>query len=98
MQRFSLWAPNAKRAEIETGGERLDMTPGENGWWFADVYSAGPGSDYAFVLDGSEAIPDPRSLWQPTGIYGPSRVVDHGAFSWTDKHWQAGPLSAAVLY
>ena len=57
-----------------------------------------PGTDYAFVLDGGKPLPDPRSPWQPHGIHGPSRTVDHGAFPWTDRRWQPGPLSAAVFY
>jgi len=43
-------------------------------------------------------LADPRSPWQPRGISGPSVTVDHGAFSWTDRHWQAAPLSAAIIY
>src|SRR5439155_13740977 len=54
------------------------------GWWRADVGSAGAGTDYAFVVDGGAALPDPRSAWHPAGVHGPSRVVDHGAFPWTD--------------
>jgi maltooligosyltrehalose trehalohydrolase len=60
--------------------------------------SAGPGIDYAFVLDNGEPLPDPRSPWQPHGVHGPSRVVDHAAFPWTDKSWRAGPLASAVIY
>ena len=98
MHCFSLWAPNTKRVAIETGGELISMTAADNGWWFAESGSAGPGSDYAFVLDGDRALPDPRSHWQPSGVFGPSRIVDHAAFSWTDQRWQARPLSAAILY
>jgi maltooligosyltrehalose trehalohydrolase len=60
--------------------------------------SAGPGTGYAFVIDGGEPLPDPRSLWQSHGVHGPSRVLDHAAFPWTDKRWQPGPLASAVLY
>jgi maltooligosyltrehalose trehalohydrolase len=95
---FSVWAPKAKRVEVETRGERLRMTAAENGWWSTEPFSAQRDTDYAFVLDGGEPLPDPRSPWQPHGIKGPSRVVDHGEFPWTDRRWQAGPLSAAVLY
>ena len=67
------------------------------GWWTA-TENASAGTDYAFVLDGGPPLPDPRSAWQPHGIHGPSRVVDHSAFSWTDGGWQAPPLSSAVIY
>jgi len=59
---------------------------------------AGHGSDYAFVLDGSGPLPDPRSPWQPYGVHGFSRMLDHSLFSWTDDRWQAPPLSSAVIY
>src|ERR1051325_2001312 len=97
MHSFSLWAPNAKRVEVEIDRKRTPMNAGENGWWSALV-SAPAGSDYAFILDGGEPLPDPRSPWQSRGITGPSRIVDHQSFSWTDRNWQARPLSAAVIY
>jgi maltooligosyltrehalose trehalohydrolase len=74
------------------------MTPSEGGWWFTKIPLEGARIDYAFEIDGSPPVPDPRSLWQPNGIHGPSRTVDHAAFSWTDQHWQAKPLSSAILY
>ena len=36
--------------------------------------------------------------WEPHGIDGPSRILDHKAFSWTDQRWQAPPLSVAIVY
>ena len=47
----------------------------DDGWWEADVPAVGAGGDYAFVLDGGDPLPDPRSPWQPYGVHGPSRVV-----------------------
>jgi maltooligosyltrehalose trehalohydrolase len=98
MNLFRVWAPKAKKVELEVRTQRLPMSAAENGWWFSEITSAQPSTDYAFVLDGGKPLPDPRSPWQPHGIHGPSRTVDHGAFQWTDRHWQPGPLSAAVFY
>ena len=70
----------------------------KDGWWTAEVESAGPGSDYGFVLDGEGPFPDPRSPWQPNGVHALSRVVDHDGFPWTDAGFRAPPLSAAVIY
>jgi maltooligosyltrehalose trehalohydrolase len=98
MTTLRVWAPLAQRVDVEVDGARLPLTAGEGGWWAADVPAAGPGSEYAFVLDDGEPLPDPRSPWQPSGVHGPSRVVDHQAFPWQDQGWQAGPLAAAVLY
>jgi maltooligosyltrehalose trehalohydrolase len=98
MSLFRVWAPKAKRVDVEVRGEPLLMSAGEDGWWSAEIPSVEPGTDYTFVLDGGAPLPDPRSPWQPHGIHGPSRTIDHGAFPWTDRHWQAGPLSAALFY
>jgi maltooligosyltrehalose trehalohydrolase len=75
------------------------MRKAAGGWWQADVENAVAGTDYAFLVDGREpAVPDPRSAWQPHGVHGASRVVDHAAFAWTDAQWQATPLASAILY
>jgi maltooligosyltrehalose trehalohydrolase len=68
-------------------------------WWSTEVDGAGHGTDYHFVLDGADpALPDPRSAYQPSGIHGPSRVVDHNLFRWTDARWQAPPIESGILY
>jgi maltooligosyltrehalose trehalohydrolase len=74
------------------------MKPEAGGWWSAEVDAAGPGSSYGFILDGQGPFPDPRSPWQPQGVHGLSRTVDHAAFPWTDAGFQAPPLSSALIY
>lgn len=56
------------------------------------------GQDYALSLDGGEPLPDPRSPWQPHGVHGASRHVDHARFSWCDDDFVAVPLADAVIY
>jgi maltooligosyltrehalose trehalohydrolase len=93
-----VWAPDADRVEVEIAGARREMARLDGGWWSAEPPDARPGADYAFVVDGGPPLPDPRSHSQPTGVHGPSRIVDHDAFPWSDAGWQAGPLAAAVIY
>lgn len=95
---FRIWAPNANQVQIKIDRDLFGMTPSESGWWFTETPLAKAGIDYAFVLDGGVPVPDPRSPWQPNGIHGPSRTLDHRAFSWTDQSWQAKPLSSAIFY
>ena len=67
MHRFEVWAPLAKKMAVLADGvcHQLDG-PDEMGWWRADVESAGPGSEYGFLVnDDAKAYPDPRSLFQP---------------------------------
>jgi maltooligosyltrehalose trehalohydrolase len=100
MKEFRVWAPDAQTVQLrlEDSGNVLAMKPENGGWWCVDVAEADAGLDYWFVLDGGEPLPDPRSPWQAFGVHGPSRVVNHAAFKWTDRRWQAPPLSSAVIY
>lgn len=95
---FRVWAPGPQKVEVQVEQLRLPMQRDERGWWSAVVKSAGPGSDYGFVLDGQGPFPDPRSLWQPNGVHGLSRLVDQGAFRWSDDGFRAAPLSSAIIY
>jgi maltooligosyltrehalose trehalohydrolase len=96
--RFSVWAPHAGAVDVVVDGARHPMREAGGGWHVAEVSEAGPGADYAFSLDGGPERPDPRSPWQPHGVDGPSRVVDHGAFGWTDGAWRGTHLPSAVVY
>jgi maltooligosyltrehalose trehalohydrolase len=95
---FEVWAP-AKTVRLLVDGQDREMERGDNGWWRLDVPSAGPGSDYAYVLSEHDSpLPDPRSRWQPGGVHGPSRVYDHSAFPWSDGAWTGRQLPGSVLY
>ena len=95
MGEFRVWAPAAGQVDLVSREDRLPMKgPDERGWWTA---SADVG-DYAYSLDGGTPIPDPRSPWQPAGVNGPSRVVDHDAFPWTDGSWPGRTLDGALIY
>jgi maltooligosyltrehalose trehalohydrolase len=99
MHIFEVWAPRAGTIEVKVGKERFALAKKERGWWCGEVATAGHGTDYGFVIDGLEpALPDPRTQWQPNGVHGESRVVDHALFAWSDSGWQAPPLSSALIY
>jgi maltooligosyltrehalose trehalohydrolase len=97
IMRISVWAPYAQRVELDLPARRVAMEQQPNGWWSVTPDTDSP-LEYAYILDGSDPVPDPRSAWQPFGVHGPSRTVDHAAFRWTDARWQAPPLSSAVVY
>ena len=99
MHVFSVWAPKAKRVDVRIGEQAYPLEQNEGGWWSAGVESAGPETEYFFELDGKgQALPDPRSAYQPSGVNGPSRVVDHTSFGWTDRAWHGRLLQSAIIY
>ena len=113
MHLFRVWSPTASEVSVVVGradaadlglihGRQLLLErveePGRPGWWEVAVDEAGEGTDYLFRLDGGPGRPDPRSCWQPFGVIGPSRLVDHSGFPWSDGSWRGIHLPSAVLY
>jgi maltooligosyltrehalose trehalohydrolase len=95
---FEVWAPRARQVEVVIGGRarRLGPDPARAGWWRAEL-DARDGTRYAYVLDGGDPLPDPRSRRQPDGPDGASAVVDHDSFPWSTP-WPGRGLHGAVLY
>jgi maltooligosyltrehalose trehalohydrolase len=98
MAGFRVWAPKAGKAAVETAQRRFAMTRKPGGWYEAEVTSAHPGDDYWFVLDDGERLPDPRTQSQPSGIAGPSRLVDHDEFHWRHDAWKVTAFDQAIVY
>ncbi len=100
MHCFSVWAPGATRVDLDLhtldGVNTVAMDRSDSGWWRHDG-QVGPGTDYAFHVDGGEATPDPRSGWQPNGVMGASRVFDPSAHAWGDQGWRGPRGGAGVL-
>jgi maltooligosyltrehalose trehalohydrolase len=97
-----VWAPAAARVEVLLEGADapapVALRPEEQGYFSGLVPQAGPGTRYRFRLDGGDAVPDPASRWQPDGPHGPSEVVDHDAYLWTDADWRGVGPRGQVLY
>jgi maltooligosyltrehalose trehalohydrolase len=90
-----VWAPKAERVAVRLGREDHALEPEGLGVW-----SGSPpwraGDDYWVVLDGRR-LPDPCTRLQPKRLRGPSRVVDPGAWTWTDGRWKGVALRDLVL-
>ena len=98
MKTFQVWATVPAKVELQLNDRRLPMERRGNGWWMAQVPEAKTGDDYGFFLDGAGPFPDPRSASQPNGVHQLSRLVEAGSFQWTDRYFQAPPLSSAIIY
>ena len=84
MAEMAVWAPGKDSVDLVAGDRRTPMTAAGGGWWTCPAEAAGPAGDYAYSINKGPPRPDPRSAYQPQGVDGPSRIVDHGAFGWTD--------------
>ncbi len=96
--KFRVWAPLPRKVELLLEGRRHNLQRDDDAWWTTEVTAATAGADYGFLLDNEGPFPDPRSPWQPNGVHGLSRLVDHAAFRWADAGFQSPPLSRAVIY
>ncbi len=94
---FRVWAPAARELAVRLAGREHKLAPHAEGL-FEGAFEAPAGTDYVYVLDGGQALPDPCSRHQPGGIRGPSQVVDTGAFRWTDAGWSGLSPEELVVY
>jgi maltooligosyltrehalose trehalohydrolase len=86
-----VWAPSCQLVAVRADAEVELERDGE--YWLGRF----AGDDYVLIADG-EDWPDPCSRWQPEGVRGPSRVLDTGAFEWSDAGWPGLSLDGLVLY
>jgi maltooligosyltrehalose trehalohydrolase len=96
VRRISVWAPDAKRVDL-VALETARAMEETGGGWFACNDDIPAGRDYAFSVDGGEAMPDPRSRWQPAGVHGPSRIVEERRTRERGP-WRGFPIQDAVIY
>jgi len=98
---FRVWAPERDRMNlhlIHPMDRIVPMTKNEQGYFEVTVdQSPGP-LRYFFQPDGQRDFPDPASHFQPEGVHGPSEVVDHRQFEWTDHQWNGIPFHQLILY
>jgi maltooligosyltrehalose trehalohydrolase len=52
---------------------------------------------YKFKIDGEKEHPDPYSNFQPFGVHGFSRLIDHEAYRWRDSHWQGRDIAGLII-
>lgn len=99
MHTFRVWAPDAQKVQVKVGEKLYPLAAQPHGWWQAAVEEAKAGSDYFYRIDDDTLdLPDPRSTFQPQGVHGPSRVVDHAAYAWKDASWKAPSFEDAIVY
>ncbi|MDA1095828.1 MAG: alpha-amylase family glycosyl hydrolase, partial [Chloroflexi bacterium] len=100
--RFLVWAPNAKESVTllldGPGSGSISMDTVDRGYWLKEVSALDPTSTYRFRIDDGQPRPDPASHHQPSGVHGPSQLVDTSRFSWGDSGWHNHPLERYITY
>jgi maltooligosyltrehalose trehalohydrolase len=95
---FRVWAPKAKRLEVAIAGKFEELESEPDGY-FSGAVNATAGTLYQFRVNGDGTLyPDPASRSQPDGPHGPSCVVDHTQFNWSDDAWKGVTLAGHIMY
>lgn len=98
---FCVWAPkpqDVKLRFVDSDNQDMPMVRDDQGYWRTEVDDVAPGCRYMYVLDGDKIRPDPVSAFQPEGVHGPSALVDHSIFHWSDVGWESVPLEDMIIY
>ena len=95
--RFRLWAPAASRVEVMLEQQPHATTRDGSGWFSVDIAGVKPGARYKFRIDAEIDVPDPASAFQPDDVFGPSEVIDHGAYPWRATNWRGRPWQEAAV-
>ncbi|MCK6529167.1 malto-oligosyltrehalose trehalohydrolase [Myxococcota bacterium] len=98
---FAVWAPEARRVDVvlpADGGRRLTLEPDGDGIHRLVAAGLGPGTEYAFSLDGGPPRPDPCSRRQARGVHGPSVVVAPPPRDDLAEGWRGVRLDDLVFY
>ncbi len=100
---FRVQAPGAAQVEllVETGeaaGTIVELANRGDGVFETTLKHVRTGDHYRYRVDGRGPFPDPASRHQPSGVHGPSTVVDPHAFSWTFLDWRGVSLETLILY
>lgn len=100
--KFQLWAPHRRRVDLElrqaSGLRSVAMELGSDGVHRCLIDGIEAGDRYQYLLDWNLRRPDPRSNFQPEGVHGPSQVVDHAQFEWSDRNWSGVTKEELVIY
>lgn len=86
---------------LDAAGKTQRAAPlkAEGDGYFSALDAAGQAGDlYQYRFGDSQGWPDPASRWQPSGVHGPSMVIDPSAYQWSDDNWAAPPFSQLVVY
>ncbi|PKM80000.1 MAG: malto-oligosyltrehalose trehalohydrolase [Firmicutes bacterium HGW-Firmicutes-13] len=99
---FRVFACNKKKVSliIKVNHEEkvIPMQEEDSHLYSTIVEGAGLNLLYKFRLDHDGDFPDPYSNFQPFGVHGFSRVIDHPSYQWKDTDWKGKDLEELIIY
>jgi len=101
---FRVWAPHAGAVAVVAARGGAEWPLGQEGHGvFAGTAELRAGDDYWLALDPvgdgrRRRLADPCTREQPRGLRGPSRIVDPGAYAWTDGDFETPAVADLVVY
>src|SRR3954447_10509901 len=102
---FRVWAPERKRIDVvlvDSDGRELRKAPlarNADGYFSEHLADVSDGALYFYQIEGDpKNYPDPASNFQPHGVHGPSQVIDHRRFAWSDRDWPGVVMKGQVIY
>jgi 1,4-alpha-glucan branching enzyme/maltooligosyltrehalose trehalohydrolase len=101
---FNFWAPDIEEAIIcitLPDGRYIEekMQSVKEGWFTLINKNASPGCHYQYKMPDGLLVPDPASRYQPSGVHGPSEIIDPAKFDWGNEiEWKGRPWNEVVLY
>ncbi len=96
---FIVWSPFSKAIDLYLSDEdkKIRMKRDSEDYWKVSVEDIQPGRNYYYLLNGNKRG-DPASNFQPEGINGPSRIIDHSSFEWNDRDFSPVHLKDYIMY
>lgn len=98
---FTVWAPEAEQVTAEIISpikKSIPLKKDDLGYWSAQIQDLKLGAGYFYRVNNDKQRPDPASQSQPEGVHGPSQLIEHYSFPWTDQSWKGIPLRAMIMY
>lgn len=95
--RFSLWAPDADKVDVNLGDGRAYPLQYQKDGWYSTQVECVAGTAYRYIINDKVRVPDPAARLQHGDAHGLSCLVDQ-AYPWQTTSWRGLPWHQAVVY
>ena len=101
--RYRTWCKHEGAEALVLGDDssvrRVIRLEAEGDGYFSGIDADGAAGDlYRYRFGDSQGWPDPASRFQPSGVHGPSMVVNPSGYRWTDDTWARPSYDDLIIY